>query len=351
MSLAISLKRQQDPLASGQRQLEALAQPSDLPRFEQQIEQLGINALRAERIDLLQMNLGKLCNQTCVHCHVDAGPDRREVMSRQTMEHCLKAIDQADIGTVDLTGGAPEMNPHFRWLVESLHARGRTILNRSNLTILVSPGFEDLPEFLAAHGVEIIASLPCYLEENLEAQRGAGTFGRSIEALQRLNQLGYGQPESDLRLTLVFNPRGATLPPPQEELEAAYRRELHRRYNIVFNRLYTITNMPISRFLAYLLAEGEYEAYMRRLVAAFNPAVASGVMCRTMLSVGWDGRLFDCDFNQMLDLPLEKAVPRHIADFDVAQLSRRRIITNQHCFGCTAGAGSGCQGVIEGKSA
>jgi radical SAM/Cys-rich protein len=238
------------------------------------------------------------------------------------------------------------MNPHFCWLVEEARRLHRRVIDRSNLTILVAPGFEYLPEFLAEHEVEVVASLPCYLEENCDLQRGRGVFQRSIEALRRLNALGYAQPESSLRLTLVYNPLGPTLPPPQAQLEDDYRRELRARYGVEFTGLYTITNMPISRFLDDLLQSGQYEAYMRTLVEAFNPAAVDGLMCRTMISVDWRGRLFDCDFNQMLELPLDAKAPQTIHDFDLARLAARRITTGRHCYGCTAGSGSSCQGRI-----
>jgi radical SAM/Cys-rich protein len=342
----LTLLRQGHRLADATEQLRVLERPDGRPRFDQSLGQYGMAPLRACGIEVLQVNVGKLCNQTCRHCHVDAGPDRREVMSRETADLCLDVLDQAGIPTLDITGGAPEMNPQFRWLVERARALERRVIDRSNLTILLTPGHDDLPEFLARHQVEIIASLPCYLEQNTDAQRGDGVYARSIAALRRLNSIGYGQPDSGLMLSLVYNPVGPSLPPPQEQLEADYRRELLTRHTIVFNRLYTITNMPISRFLDDLLSSGRYEAYMRKLVEGFNPAAAAGVMCRTTLSVDWRGELYDCDFNQMLDLGLAPGLPRHIRDFDAAALSQRRIITGQHCYGCTAGEGSSCQGAI-----
>lgn len=302
--------------------------------------------LRARQIEILQVNVGRVCNQTCRHCHVDAGPDRREIMSRETAGFCLDALARADIETLDITGGAPELNPHFRWLVSEARRLGCRVIDRCNLTILLAAGYDDLPEFLASHQVEIVASLPCYLEENCDAQRGAGVFAKSIEAIRRLNDVGYGRSEPSLPLTLVYNPLGPTLPAPQPDLEQAYRRELRRRYGIEFNRLYTITNMPISRFLEDLLQSGRCEAYMELLVANFNPATIDGLMCRNTLSVDWQGYLFDCDFNQMLALGVDATVPRHISEFDLTRLSSRPIVTGQHCFGCTAGCGSGCQGAI-----
>jgi radical SAM/Cys-rich protein len=269
-------------------------------------------------------------------------------MSRQTMEMCLDVLAKTDIPTLDITGGAPEMNPNFRWLVAQASRLGRQVIDRCNLTILLAPGYDDLPSFLASHRAQVVASLPCYLPTNTDRQRGDGVFEKSVTALERLNEVGYGQPGSGLILTLVHNPIGASLPPAQAPLEEAYRREMSARYGIVFSRLFTITNMPISRFLADLIERRQYDEYMEKLVAAYNPAAATAVMCRTTLSVGWDGRLYDCDFNQMLELPVGPEMPRHIRDFDLALLARRPILTGQHCFGCTAGSGSGCQGAIVG---
>jgi radical SAM/Cys-rich protein len=344
---SLSLLRQGHPLAHPARQLELLEQ-GDHASFPGKLEECGHWPLRASGIEVLQVNVGKLCNQTCEHCHVDAGPDRREVMTCETMQTCLDVLARTDIPTLDITGGAPEMNPHFRWLVTEARKLNRAVIDRCNLTILLAPGFNDLPEFLAGHRVEVVASLPCYLEENTDRQRGAGVFAKSIEALRRLNALGYGKSDTALTLTLVYNPVGPVLPPPQAKLEAAYRRELSERYGVVFNRLFTITNMPISRFLADLHQSGKYDDYMQTLIRAFNPAAVEGVMCRMTLSVDWQGNLYDCDFNQMLDLPVERGVPRHIRDFDADLLAGRDIVTGRHCFGCTAGSGSGCTGAIVG---
>ncbi len=341
-----TLLRQGSELAEPLRQLELLQPMAGEKRFDQALAESGLAPLTATGIQVLQVNLGKLCNQTCRHCHVDAGPGRREVMTRDTAQACLDVLACSGIPTLDLTGGAPEMNPNFVWLVEQARRLERRVIDRSNLTILLAPGFEQLPEFLARQGVEVVASLPCYLAENTDAQRGAGAFAKSLAALGRLNALGYGRPGSGLELTLVYNPIGPTLPPAQASLEAAYRRELGARYGIVFNRLYTITNMPISRFLDDLVRSGQYEPYMEKLIEAYNPAAAAGVMCRTTLSVGWDGRLYDCDFNQMLALGLAASLPGTIHDFQTEPLAARRIVTGQHCYGCTAGAGSGCQGAI-----
>jgi radical SAM/Cys-rich protein len=342
----LTLLRQGSPLASGASQVELLEGSPHLKPFDQALADEGLAPLRASGIQVLQVNVGRLCNQTCRHCHVDAGPERREIMSRETLEDCLDVLARADIPIVDVTGGAPEMNPNFRWFVAKLRELKRHVIDRCNLTVLTAPGFEDLPEFFARHEVEVVASLPCYLERNVDAQRGDGVFDRSIVALRRLNALGYGKPESTLALNLVYNPLGPSLPPPQPQLEEDYRRELNSRYGVVFHHLYTITNMPISRFLDDLLRAGRFEAYMEKLIAAFNPIAAQGVMCRTTLSVDWQGRLYDCDFNQMLDLPLLPRLPRTIRDFDPIRLGQRPIVTGRHCYGCTAGAGSSCQGSI-----
>lgn len=340
----LTLARRESELASSQNQLRILNQDSSLPRFSNKLAEQGHDELRAEGIDILQVNVGKLCNMTCQHCHVDAGPDRREIMTRETIDDCLRAIAAANIRTLDLTGGAPEMNPDFRYFVEQARELNCHVIDRCNLTILLANGFKDMPQFLAKHDVEIVASLPCYLEENTDSQRGDGAFQSSIEALRILNELGYGAADTNRRLTLVYNPVGTSLPPNQAQLEAQYRQVLRDQYQIEFNQLFTITNMPISRFLEFLLAEGKYQQYMEQLVDAYNPATVAGLMCRNLISVGWDGELFDCDFNQMLHLSLQDNQPKHISDFDAKSLSTRRIAINQHCFGCTAGAGSSCQG-------
>ncbi|MDX1980227.1 MAG: arsenosugar biosynthesis radical SAM protein ArsS [Bryobacteraceae bacterium] len=314
---------------------------TDLPAFD---ATLG-RPLSATGIRVLQINVGKLCNQTCAHCHVDAGPHRREIMSRETAELCIGVLSATAIPVVDITGGAPELNPNFRWLVRQARLLGRHVMDRCNLTVLLLPAQADLIGFLAAHKVEIVASMPCYLEENVDRQRGDGVYRKSIEAIQRLNAAGYGRPGSGLLLNLVYNPVGATLPPAQAALEQDYKRELAGRFGIVFNSLYTMTNMPISRFLDSLMQTGNYEAYMEKLVSAYNAEAVENVMCRSMLSVGWDGALYDCDFNQMLEIPVNHGAPRHIRDFRRGDLAARRIVTGQHCYGCTAGAGSSCGGV------
>jgi radical SAM/Cys-rich protein len=340
-----SLKHRSSPLADASAQLQIIESVAPTS-FEKQLLDKGLGELRADGVEILQVNVGKLCNMTCRHCHVDAGPDRREIMTRETIDQCLAAISQGGISTVDLTGGAPEMNPDFRYFVTEARKLGAHVIDRCNLTILLANGYEDMAEFLAENEVEVVASLPCYMQENTDAQRGNGAYSQSIEAIKRLNELGYGRNDK-LTLTLVFNPVGPSLPPDQSELESAYREYLKREFDIDFNRLFTITNMPISRFLEELVEAGRYEEYMHTLVDAFNPSAAAGVMCRKMISVGWDGLLFDCDFNQMLEIPLAAGQPLHIRDFDVTQLAERGIVVGQHCFGCTAAAGSGCLGAIE----
>ncbi len=342
---SLTLLRQRHPLSEPANQLRVLAEAGH-PSFAQALGRHGMLPLQATAIQVLQVNVGKLCNQTCCHCHVDAGPDRREVMTQETMQLCLRVLERTTIPTLDLTGGAPEMNPHFRWFVSEARKMDRYVIDRCNLSILLAPGYEDLAGFLAGQRVEIVASLPCYLPQNTDAQRGQGVFEKSITALRNLNALGYGQPGSGLILTLVHNPLGPSLPAPQAALEAAYRKELAERYGVVFSRLYTITNMPISRFLDDLIQSGRYHQYMEKLIAAYNPAAAEAVMCRTMLSVGWDGKLYDCDFNQMLEIGLAPQLPQHIRDFDASRLAERVIMIGQHCYGCTAGSGSGCQGAI-----
>jgi radical SAM/Cys-rich protein len=339
----VSLVSLHHPLASTAEQLRVLDSSGRARKpFDRALAESGLFPLRATGIRVFQINVGKLCNQTCRHCHVDAGPDRSEIMTRETAELCMSALSRTEIPVVDITGGAPELNPNFRWLVERSRELGRHVMDRCNLTVLLLPSQAGLAEFLALHEVEIVCSLPYFLGEQTDAQRGAGVFDRSIQALRMLNGLGYGRADSGLRLDLVYNPVGAFLPPAQHAMEADFKREMGRRYGIEFNSLYTITNMPISRFLEFLLRTGNYERYMDRLVNAYNPAAASGVMCRYTLSVGWDGALYDCDFNQMLDLPV--ACGGHIRDFQAEVLAQRRIVTGEHCYGCAAGSGSSCGG-------
>ena len=316
--------------------------------FTDQINGLGKYPLRPVGIEIFQLNIGKLCNQTCAHCHVDAGPDRKEEnMDRATLERCLEIIASVpSIKTVDITGGAPEMNPHFRWFVEEVTALGKQVIDRCNLTIIrANPKYHDLPEFLAKHKVQVVSSLPYFSKKRTDSQRGDGVFEDSMKALQMLNEVGYGKPGTGLDLHLVFNPSGAFLPGDQETLEAEFKRELKRKFDIEFNSLFAITNLPIARFLDYLLESGNYAEYMEKLVEAFNPATVDGLMCRNTISVSWDGYVYDCDFNQMLDLKVANPV-QHINDFDAQVLNDRQIVLNQHCYGCTAGAGSSCGGEI-----
>jgi radical SAM/Cys-rich protein len=338
-----SLLKRSSPLASTSEQLRILEE-TNLPKFESTLNRHGYSELNAAEIEIFQINVGKVCNQTCAHCHVDAGPDRTESMTRETAELCMTALAKTDIQRVDITGGAPELNPNFRWLVEQSRALNRHVMDRCNLTVMNVKGQEDLGEFLARHKVEIICSLPYYQERETDRQRGIGVFQRSLEALKHLNSLGYGIPDSDLILNLVYNPIGAYLPGSQASIESDFKRNLARKFGVQFHNLWTITNMPISRFLEFLLQSGNYEMYMEKLVNAFNPAAISGLMCRNTISIGWDGRLYDCDFNQMLDLPVGYQAPRHISEFDVRLLNHRRIMTARHCYGCTAGAGSSCGG-------
>ena len=303
-------------------------------------------ALRRDRLETLQANLGYRCNQSCLHCHVAAGPKRTEEMSWETMALLLRFAQRQGLRRLDLTGGAPELNPHFRRLVRAARAQGLHIIDRCNLTILKEPGQEGLAEFLAANAVEIVASLPCYLEENVDRQRGDGVFEASLAGLRQLNALGYGLPGSGRILNLVYNPVGPTLPPPQEPLEAAYREQLAIHHGIVFNRLFALANMPIQRFGSQLVSRREFDGYMSLLKGAHRDENLAGVMCKTLISVSWQGRVHDCDFNQMLELGLESGLPQTIHEFDVELLAHRPIKTGQHCYGCTAGAGSGCRGAI-----
>ena len=296
-------------------------------------------------LETLQVNLGYLCNLSCVHCHVNAGPHRTEQMDRETIDTLLALLDRAAIHTLDLTGGAPELNPHFRYLVREARALDVHVIDRCNLTVLLEPGQEDLADFLAEQQVEICASLPCYVQENVEAQRGKGVYDASIQALQQLNALGYG---AERILNLVYNPVGPVLPPPQEALETDYRRELKERFGIRFNHLMTITNMPISRFGSVLLAQGQYTEYMHLLRENFSQSNMETLMCRRLLSVDWQGFLYDCDFNQMLDLPLLASDRRrHIRDLLSTLTLDEPIITGEHCYGCAAGQGSSCGGALD----
>lgn len=315
-----------------------------LPRLEAS----DFPQIRRQRLETLQVNVGYRCNQTCVHCHVNAGPTRKEEMDRRTVLDVLGFLEASGVKTLDLTGGAPELNPHFRFLVSAARKLGVHVMDRCNLTILEQPGQEDLASFLAGSEVEVVASLPCYLEDNVDAQRGKGVFEASIRGLQALNRLGYGAPDSGLQLSLVYNPQGAALPPPQLKLEEDYRSHLGEQFGIAFNHLYVLTNMPIQRFGSTLISKGEFEGYMALLKNAYQPENLETVMCRSLLSVDWRGYVYDCDFNQMLGLPLSwRARPRtHIAQLVGADLTDNPIMVKDHCYGCTAGQGSSCGGAL-----
>ena len=314
--------------------------------FASTLELHGFDALRRVRIQTLQVNVGKVCNQACHHCHVDAGPKRTENMERQTAERVIELLQNTpEIETVDITGGAPELNPNFRTLVEESRRLEKRVIDRCNLTILLEPGQEDLADFLCKQQVDIIASLPCYTAENVDKQRGRGVFERSIRALRLLNEAGYGKAGSGLQLDLVFNPGGAALPPPQEVLEQDYKRRLWEDFGIEFGRLLTITNMPIRRFSDYLVRLGEQEKYRHLLANSFNPSTVEHLMCRSLINISWDGRLYDCDFNQMLGMPNR----RNLSIWDIdsySGIARDQIQVGEHCFGCTAGAGSSCGGQL-----
>jgi radical SAM/Cys-rich protein len=317
-----------------------------LPRLESS----EFPAIRRHRVETLQVNVGYKCNQTCVHCHVNAGPTRTEAMDRETVSEVISFIKSSGVKTVDITGGAPELNPHFRPLVLAARDLGAHVMDRCNLTVLEQPGQEDTARFLAANQAEIVASLPCYLEENVDAQRGKGVFDASIRSLRKLNDLGYGRADSGLALNLVYNPQGPSLPPPQEKLEDDYHRHLEERYGVAFNHLYVLTNMPIQRFGSTLISKGQFEEYMALLKNAYQPRNLESVMCRTLLSVDWRGYVYDCDFNQMLDLPLAwRGRPRtHLRDLAGADLAGNPIVVKDHCYGCTAGQGSSCGGALAG---
>jgi len=346
-----SLKAKGNVLANAQYQVELLERDNHnlyrLIPFQQNMERAGLFPLKPTNLEILQVNIGKMCNQVCKHCHVDAGPDRNEIMTRDTMKECLAAlIRNPSISIVDLTGGAPELNPDFRWFVEHIKALGRHIIVRCNLTIiLANKRFNDLPHFFKEHNIEVVSSLPFYTKDRTDRQRGDGVFEDSIKALLMLNETGYGKEGTGMILNLVYNPAGAFLPPNQMSLEAEYKDALMKDFGIYFNNLFTITNLPISRYLDYLLNSGNYDKYMEKLINAFNPAAAANVMCRNTISISWDGFLYDCDFNQMLDLKISNN-GKHISQFDAAELIDREIIVSQHCYGCTAGAGSSCGGAV-----
>jgi len=346
-----SLQYRAHELSNTSTQLEILGttetEVMSIPKFKDKLSDIGMFPLTTTGIDVFQINVGKMCNQVCKHCHVDAGPDRKEIMTRETMQECLDALSGTDISTVDLTGGAPEMNPHFRWFVEELSKLDKKIIVRCNLTIiLANPKYNDLPQFFKKHKIEVVSSLPYFAARRTDAQRGEGVFEQSIKALKLLNDEGYGMPGSDLKLDLVYNPTGSFLPSSQDSLEAEFKRKLSDGFDVQFHNLFAITNIPVSRFLEYLVVSDQYEAYMEKLVNAFNPVAAEGVMCRNTISIGWDGYLYDCDFNQMLELKVAGQAPKHISDFDLGALNKREVVLNQHCYGCTAGAGSSCGGEV-----
>ena len=346
-----SLHKRESALANSKRQLEILSngifQKGALPTFKEKISETNEFPLKAKKLEILQINVGYMCNQVCSHCHVDAGPDRKEIMTRETMIQCLNVIKNTGAHTLDLTGGAPEMNPNFRWFVEEASKAGiKDFIVRSNLTIITAnKKYNDLPNFFKKYNVHVVSSMPHWTRGKTDKQRGDGVFNASIEALKMLNAVGYGRPENKLRLDLVYNPSGAFLPSNQKSLEKDFKKALLEAFNIHFHNLFAITNLPISRFLDYLIASENYEDYMYALVEAYNPTAVANVMCTNTLSVSWDGYLYDCDFNQMLQLPVSSKV-KHISDYNEDLLEGRNIVMSQHCYGCTAGAGSSCQGSV-----
>ena len=346
-----SLKARHLELADNHRQLEilngGLFEEGELPYFKDKIAEIGHFPLKPRGLEILQINVGYMCNQVCEHCHVDAGPDRKEIMTQETMELCLEVIKNTSAHTLDLTGGAPEMNPNFRWFVEEASKAGiQDFIVRSNLTIIrANKKYHDLPRFFKKYNIHVVSSMPHYTRGKTDKQRGDGVFDKSIKALQELNAVGYGMPDSPLRLDLVYNPSGAYLPADQAALERDFKTALKEDFDIHFHNLFAITNLPISRFLDYLIASENYEDYMISLVDAYNPAAVENVMCTNTISVSWDGWLYDCDFNQMLDLKVASKV-KHIREYNEELLNNRNIIISQHCYGCTAGAGSSCQGAV-----
>jgi len=346
-----SLHKRESELANSNRQLEILSngifKSGELPKFEDKIAKIGQFPLRPKKLEILQINVGYMCNQVCEHCHVDAGPDRKEIMTKETMQQCLEVIKNSSAHTLDLTGGAPEMNPNFRWFVEEASRAGiKDFIVRSNLTIIrANKKYYDLPEFFKKHNVHVVSSMPHWTRGKTDKQRGEGVFDQSIKTLQELNAIGYGMPNSNLKLDLVYNPSGAFLPGDQASMEKDFKKALLEDFNIQFHNLFAITNLPISRFLDYLIASENYEDYMYALVEAYNPTAVAKVMCTNTISVSWDGWLYDCDFNQMLDLKVASKV-KHISDYNEDLLNDRNIVISQHCYGCTAGAGSSCQGTL-----
>jgi len=341
--MGLTLLRQDHPFAAPNAQRERLAQLPVARSFEDAIASTPHGRLRSRRVEILQINVGKKCNQTCSHCHVDAGPDREEMMDDATVDKVIELLDTHSFDLFDITGGAPELHPRFTDLVAHGTASGARVIDRCNLTILQTKKYEELHHYLAEHRVEIVASMPHYAARSTDAQRGEGVYDKSIAALKKLNAVGYGRP-GGLTLTLVTNPAGAFLPAPQAQLEDDFRRQLKRRHGVEITDLRCITNMPISRFLDWLEETDNTETYMSKLVNAFNPGAIDGVMCRNTLSIGWDGVLYDCDFNQMLELELSDGQPRTIHDYDAKVLDERDVVVGPHCYGCTAGQGSSCGG-------
>jgi radical SAM/Cys-rich protein len=346
-----SLQATDSPLSNTQKQLDILSngifKDGSLDTFADKIKKTNQFPLRPKKIEILQINVGYMCNQVCAHCHVDAGPDRKEIMTVETMQQILDVLKTTEVTTLDLTGGAPEMNPNFRWFVEEASKIGvKDFIVRSNLTIIrANKKYYDLPEFFKKHNIHVVSSMPHWTKGKTDIQRGDGVFDKSIKALQELNAVGYGLPGSGLKLDLVYNPSGAFLPGDQLSLEKDFKKALKEDFDIQFHNLFAITNLPISRFLDYLIASDNYEDYMYSLVEAYNPAAVANVMCTNTVSVSWDGWLYDCDFNQMLDLKVSSK-SKHISSFNEVELKDRNIIISQHCYGCTAGAGSSCQGVV-----
>ena len=346
-----SLKKQKKELADAKRQLEILSNGifnnNELPTFASKIKAVGQFPLRPKKLEILQINLGYMCNQVCEHCHVDAGPDRKEIMTKETLQQCLEVIKNTPATTLDLTGGAPEMNPHFRWFVEEASKLGiKDFIVRSNLTIIrANKKYYDLPDFFKKYRIHVVSSMPHWTRGKTDRQRGKGVFDKSIKALQELNSVGYGKPGSPLKLDLVYNPSGAFLPGNQQSMEKEFKNALMEDFGIQFHQLFAITNLPIARFLDYLIASDNYEEYMYSLVEAFNASTLENVMCTNTLSVSWDGYLYDCDFNQMLKLKVASKL-KHISEYNEEVVQNRNIIVSQHCYGCTAGAGSSCQGTV-----
>jgi radical SAM/Cys-rich protein len=342
-----SLLAQEHKLASAKNQVEFLESSTQV-HFAEKLKAQNLFPLSVIPLEIFQINVGKMCNQVCKHCHVDAGPDRKEIMTRETMQLCLNAIEKSGAHTVDLTGGAPEMNPDFRWFVEEISKLGKKIIVRCNLTIIVAnKKHNDLPDFFKLHKIEVVSSLPYFSSVKTDSQRGNGVFDKSIQALKMLNEVGYGKDDSGLILNLVYNPAGAFLPGDQAALEREFKNKLKTNFEVEFNNLFAITNLPISRFLEYLVRSENYDTYMEKLIGAYNPIAAENVMCRNTISVSWDGYLYDCDFNQMLELHVETPKSnQHLSDFNLDILNRRAVKIGQHCYGCTAGAGSSCGGTV-----